>query len=142
MAASVERCGKWMPKAMTYCGRVPGHNGKCVTPETWKRMNDQSVLYHRSRTASRRDALDQYKLERGCVDCGYRKDPIALDFDHREPSLKTANLSEMLHHSWSKVLAEIAKCDVRCANCHRIRTFGRTTAAPGENLLHQGPQRD
>jgi hypothetical protein len=71
----------------------------------------------------RRAALDVIKLEAGCVDCGYRQDPRALDFDHRDPSLKVSLVPNLINLDWATVLKEIAKCDVRCANCHRIRTF-------------------
>jgi hypothetical protein len=57
-----------------------------------------------------------------CVDCGER-DPILLEFDHRDGGVKIANVSRMMAlHTWSTVLIEIAKCDIRCVNCHRRRT--------------------
>lgn len=64
-----------------------------------------------------------YLLSHPCVDCG-EADPKVLDFDHREPADKTAAVSRMLSGtlSWSKVLNEISKCDVRCSNCHRRKT--------------------
>ncbi len=64
-------------------------------------------------------ALD-YLLEHPCVDCG-EPDPIVLEFDHRSDKLFT--VSEVLHGHmrWEVVAAEIAKCEVRCANCHRRR---------------------
>ena len=45
-----------------------------------------------------------------------------MDFDHRDPSTKCFGLSHAIFQAWSNVLAEIDKCDVVCANCHRIRT--------------------
>jgi hypothetical protein len=42
---------------------------------------------------------------------------------HRDPSQKRYHLSQMRYFSLVTVQAEIAKCDVVCANCHRIRTF-------------------
>ena len=47
-----------------------------------------------------------------------------LEFDHRERSEKRYNVTKMvdLRKTWSEILAEIEKCDVRCSNCHRIRT--------------------
>lgn len=49
-----------------------------------------------------------------------------MDFDHRDPHDKTANLSAAWAGGWTRerVLEEAAKCDVVCANCHRIRTHG------------------
>lgn len=57
----------------------------------------------------------------GCIDCGER-DLVVLDFDHLGE--KVANVSRMAHREWSlaRIDAEIAKCEVRCANCHRRRT--------------------
>ncbi len=47
-----------------------------------------------------------------------------LDLDHEDPTQKSANVGRLLALSlpWSTVLAEIEKCSVRCANCHRRRT--------------------
>ena len=55
-----------------------------------------------------------------CRDCGER-DAVVLEFDHRGE--KRGNVSTMA--TWASLAtlrAEIAKCDVRCANCHRRRT--------------------
>jgi hypothetical protein len=59
---------------------------------------------------------------RSCVDCG-EGDPVVLDFDHRAD--KRGDVSKLA--AWGVSIAtlqrEIAKCDVRCANCHRRRTL-------------------
>lgn len=57
-----------------------------------------------------------------CVDCG-ETDPIVLEFDHVRGK-KVLDVSIMTRNSYSleKLQTEIAKCDVRCANCHRRRT--------------------
>lgn len=61
--------------------------------------------------------------QRPCIDCG-ESDPVVLEFDHRDPATKRAAISEGIHACWSieDLLEEIAKCDVRCANCHRRKT--------------------
>jgi len=58
-----------------------------------------------------------------CVDCG-ETNPIVLEFDHRDNVDKYKEVSKMIQNgnSWIKIKREIDKCDVRCANCHRIRT--------------------
>lgn len=60
-----------------------------------------------------------YLKEHGCLDCG-EKDPIVLEFDHRGD--KDCNVSEMHTLSLKRIIKEIAKCDVRCANCHKKKT--------------------
>jgi hypothetical protein len=64
-----------------------------------------------------------YLLSHSCVDCG-EADPIVLEFDHVR-GVKLMNVARMTSgstYSWNKIEAEIAKCDVRCANCHRRKT--------------------
>ncbi len=58
-----------------------------------------------------------------CIDCGI-DNPVVLDFDHKNTDEKVHEVSKMLHdgYSWDNILLEISKCDVRCANCHRIKT--------------------
>jgi hypothetical protein len=68
----------------------------------------------------RRVRLSQIKLATGCVDCGFREHPDALVFSHvRGENRRSVAL--LYSGVWSRVLEEIAKCDVICANCHAIR---------------------
>jgi hypothetical protein len=69
--------------------------------------------------------LSAIKLERGCTDCGYNAHPAALDFDHLPGTTKLSTVSRLSTRNWERVAAEIAKCEVVCANCHRIRTVER-----------------
>jgi hypothetical protein len=49
-----------------------------------------------------------------------------MDFDHRPGTTKLGEISKKLYFlGEKKLLAEIAKCDLVCANCHRIRTQER-----------------
>jgi hypothetical protein len=59
---------------------------------------------------------------RPCMDCGGRFPPECMDFDHRDPSTKNGGVAQMWAHKMETLLAEIALCDLVCANCHRIRT--------------------
>lgn len=65
------------------------------------------------------------KLTKGCMDCGYNSHAEALDFDHRDKRNKQFSIGGGTGFSRAKILAEMKKCDVVCANCHRIRTKQR-----------------
>lgn len=71
--------------------------------------------------------LAEIKQSSGCVDCG-EKNHIVLDFDHLRD--KKYNVSRMIHDgfSWKAIMREVSKCEVVCANCHRIRTHFRLTS--------------
>jgi hypothetical protein len=70
-----------------------------------------------------REWVAQYLREHPCVDCGIT-DIRVLEFDHKDPSAKRLPVSVLARSGYSlmAVKEEIEKCDVRCANCHRIRT--------------------
>jgi hypothetical protein len=60
-----------------------------------------------------------------CADCGGEFDPVCMDFDHVDPASKEFNISEWAASAkvgWKRIEAEIAKCEVVCANCHRLRS--------------------
>jgi hypothetical protein len=59
-----------------------------------------------------------------CIDCGLSFHPAAMDFDHLGDKL--GNVSRLINRaSWARIEQEIAKCDLVCSNCHRIRTYNR-----------------
>jgi hypothetical protein len=62
---------------------------------------------------------------RPCADCGHGFPPWVMDFDHRDPKTKSFALAagHALLKSRDALLAEVAKCDIVCANCHAIRTY-------------------
>jgi hypothetical protein len=62
-----------------------------------------------------------------CVDCG-ETDIVVLEFDHvGEAGTKHFSISDATRSGYgmAKIKAEIAKCEVRCANCHRKKTYER-----------------
>lgn len=71
----------------------------------------------------RRALIDELKSE-PCVDCGGKYPPYVMQFDHIGDD-KFRPVSEMTNYSLEKVLAEISKCELVCANCHAIRTHNR-----------------
>jgi hypothetical protein len=71
---------------------------------------------------SNRSRILEYLSTHPCVDCG-ETDVVVLEFDHRDASTKSGDVTFIAaRKSWRTVKREIAKCDVRCANCHRRRT--------------------
>lgn len=69
-----------------------------------------------------RQNVCEYLSDKFCIDCK-NNDSRVLEFDHVR-GVKVANISTMIRNcmTWDVILTEISKCDVRCANCHRIRT--------------------
>lgn len=69
-----------------------------------------------------------FKLGKKCADCGLGCDegnfPV-FDWDHRPGVEKVRSVSQMIGWPHVAVLAEIAKCDLRCSNCHRLVTHNR-----------------
>lgn len=75
----------------------------------------------RVRTQKARRLVRSYLRKNPCRDCD-NKDIRVLDFDHVRGT-KRASVSDLVRRGsdWKIVAAEIAKCDVRCSNCHRVR---------------------
>lgn len=73
-----------------------------------------------------RDFLDSIKNQ-PCMDCKNNYPPYVMDFDHRNSEDKDKEVARMVAGGWSKnnIMKEVKKCDLVCANCHRIRTYKR-----------------
>lgn len=82
-----------------------------------RKARKRNVVVHHEQ----RDQVLAYLAAHPCVDCG-EADIVCLEFDHVR-GRKRGNIASMLgDHAWATIEAEIAKCDVRCANCHRRKT--------------------
>lgn len=86
--------------------------------------------YQSERRAPRQAICDKVKMDAGCMDCGLKPEyPQVLEFDHRPDERKSFDISDrMTSGTVEDLLAEIAKCDVVCANCHRVRTVIKNQA--------------
>ena len=98
---------RWVGRART---------GSYSTPSGARRMS--VWLEQRSLLAQLRAAP--------CADCGKEYPAAVMEFDHRDPSEKRYTVSRMaLRTTTEEIRLEVGKCDVICANCHRMRTYVR-----------------
>jgi len=67
--------------------------------------------------------LAEYFKTHPCVDCG-ETNFMVLEFDHKDPHTKYMSICSMItgQKPIGLVKKEIQKCEVRCANCHKIKT--------------------
>lgn len=68
------------------------------------------------------ECLLAYLQQHPCVECG-ENHPLLLEFDHVRGA-KRGEIAQMVSSglAWATILSEIAKCDVRCVKCHRLKT--------------------
>lgn len=102
----------------------------CMTPQ--KKHYEANKQYYIDK-ARRNNELVRDKIraakDKPCLDCGIKYPYFVMDFDHRPEEEKSFDVANsQMKKGWSKIEAEIAKCDVVCSNCHRLRTHSRLSA--------------
>jgi hypothetical protein len=112
-------------------------SGALRPPSFFPRAEANSPDVRRSRAKWHRIRTPQTELlramrERPCADCARAFPWFVMEFDHREPSAKAATVTRTAGRvSMARLLEEVAKCDIVCANCHRERTYRRRVANAG-----------
>lgn len=101
---------------------------KRESPDFLKNCAEKAARWRRSHPAENRKRWESAFAKKrqilmdaragGCIKCG-EKHSWCLDFHHRAGTDKLGNIGEFRRFAIPKLLAEIAKCDVLCANCHR-----------------------
>ncbi len=76
----------------------------------------------------RREILNSIKVDAGCAKCGYNEHPAALQFHHAYGE-KSFDVSRGPKVSRDRLIAEICKCTILCANCHSVITFNEQKGA-------------
>lgn len=91
----------------------------------------ENKQYYKNKAVAARAALvNEVNILKNvpCTDCGVKYPPYVMDFDHIDGQEKSDNVSVLIRKgSRSAVMDEIAKCEVVCSNCHRIRTHNRNS---------------
>lgn len=96
-----------------------------------KRYYLRNKQLYKDKNIKRRNELISFVIslkQKPCMDCNIQYPYYAMDFDHRDKKTKLDSINQMVnYHRYSKekILEEIKKCDLICANCHRIRTYCR-----------------
>jgi len=78
--------------------------------------------YHYQKLRGLKRKLELIELNGGCCKkCGYNKNIAAFDFHHRDPTQKDHQLDirRLANTSMVRLMSEVEKCDILCANCHR-----------------------
>jgi len=108
-----------------------GHCRACKAAYQRQWYERNAARHRRNTAANRREQRRRNKAlvceakSKPCADCGVTFPPYVMDFDHVRGD-KLGNIAHLKTYVTTAVLlAEIAKCDVVCANCHRIRSHSR-----------------
>lgn len=111
------------------CKYVRHSKGMCVRCyDNFKKKTDPRC---KARTLARRRLNTEFinlVKEEPCMDCKNTFPPECMDFDHVRGE-KRRNLAQSSAMSLESIVAEIKKCELVCANCHRIRTTARMRAS-------------
>ena len=89
------------------------------------RQNPENAARIKAARDERREMIHAIK-SKPCDMCGGTFPPYCMDFHHRDPATKKFGIGQ--HASvigLQKLLDEIEKCDILCANCHRIAEHGK-----------------
>jgi hypothetical protein len=100
-----------------------------MSPEERAAYRKKWARDHRERRAEFKAVVDALKNV-PCTDCGVSYPSRVMEFDHLDPKDKKINISRAVGKTttWASqraVLEEIKKCQVVCANCHRLREIKR-----------------
>jgi len=107
------------------------------TASRTKKLNSAEYKLNRSKGILRnRQYVDKYLEGSVCTDCG-NSDARVLEFDHVRGD-KIGSISHAIRDAWSleKLKTELLKCEIRCCNCHRIKTTERRIHINNTNIIN------
>lgn len=103
---------------------------KTIDAESHQRHREARLIKRRADILAFREWMIELK-RKPCADCEISYPPYVMHWDHLPDHLKEFNLGDGKLYSKARVLAEIAKCELVCANCHAERTYQRRLSSTG-----------
>lgn len=127
LCASAARIRAELDKCVPRCARCHRKITQQQRPCAWRAAEKLPPSWQRR--LEFQDRNDAIKLANGCADCGWRGWARGLDWDHVRGT-KVGGIASLIANNrpWPEIEAEMGKCDVVCANCHRLRTAQRRTS--------------
>jgi hypothetical protein len=90
----------------------------------YQRNKERRLKRQRELRDIQRQIIAQEKVRRGCAHCGYRESPVALDAHHHNGDKEfEIGKAVVARKSIEEIMIELAKCEILCANCHRIEHY-------------------
>jgi hypothetical protein len=86
-----------------------------------ERTSERTRKYERDSRKKRWKMIFEFYGGRMCTDCKVCSDYPIYDLHHRIPEEKDFSIGRAIMYKWEKIEKELAKCDLLCSNCHRIR---------------------
>ena len=119
------------------CARdgLNGHCKQCHNDKARIRWKENpkyrdSVRAAKQRMKDRlRDIVAKYLKSHPCLCCG-EENWLVLEFDHKDPEDKAREIARFINDGCrvDRLSLEISKCDVLCANCHRLKTLKQSNS--------------
>jgi hypothetical protein len=125
-----KQCGEIKEFSEFYLSKEGYRQGRCRICEALRKNKlynaDKNIYKLRAKIhddkgkKENREFIESYKANHPCKKCG-ENDPCCLDFHHLDPTLKSYSFGRLKKKAYAKktILAEINKCIILCANCHR-----------------------
>ncbi len=127
------KCGEFCEHNVRKSGTPQSYCIECTREYSREHYEKNKDKHNERRTVNQRAYRDKMRKfvadlkDVPCADCGQSYPHYVMDFDHLEDVEKLGNIADMaMGASMVKLLEEIEKCEVVCANCHRIRTWNRS----------------
>lgn len=140
-------CKETLPASAFYENKAKpdGRSNMCITCQ--KAANRKSYEKNKTKVMARNKAVRQqqraaileHKHNTPCTDCKKIFHPYIMEFDHRDADTKRFSIGRTGRRSNPTIQDELEKCDLVCANCHKLRTFKRRLTSNPE-FLPQYPE--
>ena len=126
------KCGQLFPVKNFHYSEKRGYQAYCIP---CRKLIDAEA-YQRNKEKRSQQAKDRRKellvwarelKMQPCTDCGQCYHPVCMQWDHLPEYEKVDDVAELVRGGCSKakILEEIEKCELVCANCHALRTYYR-----------------